>query len=116
MVCPASVRKTVVYGEARGEGVYIKCTFRSTKKDRCGWFSWCDELVGGVEAMADYVAIRMTVAQANAVTEAAQAELFAADENGSITKAELRLAEAGIDAIDKAVRRHNSSVLSSGGV
>lgn len=82
----------------------------------CGWFLWCDELVEGVETMADYVAIRMTIAQAHAVAETAQAELSAADESGSITKAELRIAEAGINAIDKAVRRHNNSVLPSGGV
>ena len=47
----------------------------------------------------------MTVAQANAVIEAAQAELLAAHVCGDITEAELCIAEEGIDAMDKAVRR-----------
>ena len=52
-----------------------------------------------------YVSIRMTVAEAIAVIEAAQTELATADENGSITKSELWRAEKGIDAMAKAVRR-----------
>ena len=64
-----------------------------------------DGVLCGQVMSSNYVSIRMTVAQAKAVIEAAQAELSAAHVCGDITKAELCIGEEGIDAMDKAVRR-----------
>ena len=64
-----------------------------------------DGVLCGQVMSSNYVSIRMTVAQANAVIEAAQAEILAAHVCGDITEAELCIAEEGIDAMDKAVRR-----------